>query len=120
MLMKSTGNYVQRRIHVKLYKDIYIFAMRSCIASATEHASNPDLIKANIIRLIDTECSNLYPKSFFKSRDKEREYFSMACNHALDIVIKLNARFNTGTYDSEPRAYKNIGLIIPADEGVFE
>lgn len=120
MLMKSTGTYVQRRIHVKLYRDIYIFAMRSCIASATERALNPDAIKKDIINLIEVECIKIYPKSFFKARDKEREYFTLACTQALDIVIKLNARFNTGTSDSEPRGYKNKGWFIPVTDNIFD
>jgi hypothetical protein len=119
MLMKSTGRYVYTRIYDKRYKDIYVETFKKCITAVEMSPHDCDRFKEDIIG-IRNSVDLVYKPTFFDKKKKEQEYYLLACEHALDIVIKLNARFNTGTSDSEPRGYKNKGWFIPATNNIFD
>ena len=119
LLMKSTGRFVCRRIPNKAHQDIYVKTMKRCIAAVETDFNNYEVFLSHI-ESIDQDVDTSFKPRLFNKFSQEREYYHMACHHALDIVTKLNARFITGMADTEPRYYKGTGFYVPKDEGAFE
>lgn len=118
LLMKSTGSYVAHRIHDKKFKDIYIAAMKKCI-SLVEQYDDFESYRFEISQREHYEAHEYRP-TFWNKKKQERYYALMAVYQALEIVDKLYARFITGMEDTEPRAYKGKGILLPSNEGIFE
>lgn len=118
ILMKSTARYVHRRIQDKRSKDAYRVAMTACIDVLSSKWNNMDTIKQKLNGVRD-DASVLFKPTFFDKKKTELQYYHMACDHAMDIVLKLEKRFLTGDSDPEPRGYRNKGVYIYEDEGIF-
>jgi hypothetical protein len=103
-LMKSTGNYSQRRITGKTDKDAYISAMRQCIA-VVENTNFVDYTDISMNLLYSKNNSNLMPWCVFS---RPRYYSELAHLHAIEIVEKLVKRFITGAGDDELKGYEPI------------
>ena len=119
VLMKSTGRYVHARIFVKSYAEIYATTLKRCIAAVESSPHSYETFRLAIEAIHNDIDSSLKPR-LFNGLKQEREYYNTACTHALDIVDKLNARFNTGASDSEPRGYRNKGFLIPTNNNIFD
>ena len=104
ILMKSTGNYTQARIHNKVEKFAYIEGMRMCI-DAIDDISGLDHMKTC---LISNGASTSMPAVLRKWHifSRPSEYWAMAHIHALEIVDVLGRRFVTGHGDDGPRGWK--------------
>ena len=118
MLMKSTGRYVHFRIPDQRYKDIYVSALKKCIALVEAHPSNLEFYRFEIMQREHYEAHE-HRATFWRKRTQERYYATLAARQALEIVDNLYGRFVTGMSDTEPRNYKGKGIILPGDEGVF-
>lgn len=118
MLIKSTGRYVHTRIYNKSYAEIYINTLKRCITAIESNLHNYETFKIAIEAIRDDIDTSLKPR-LFNGLKQEREYYYLACDQVLDIITKLNARFNTGTSDSEPRNYRNKGILIP-NNNIFD
>ena len=119
MLMKSTGQYVHARIYIKSHAEIYANTLKRCITAVEASPHSYETFRLAIETIRNDIDSSLKPR-LFNGLKQEREYYNTACTHALDIIDKLNARFNTGASDSEPRGYRNRGFLIPARNNIFD
>jgi len=119
MLMKSTGRYVHAKIYNKFHAEIYANTLKRCIAAVESSPHSYETFRLSIEAISNDIDSSLKPR-LFNSLKQEREYYHTACAHALDIVDKLNTRFNTGASDSEPRGYRYRGFLIPANNNIFD
>lgn len=78
-----------------------------------------DMIKSRIASIKD-EARMRYPKKIFNNREDEVNHYNLAVDQAMEIVRSLEARFITGTSDSEPRGYIGKGVIYHYDSLLFE
>ena len=118
VLLKSTASYVHHRIGHQRGKDAYKEAMTSAISILKEGIQNLDIVKTKIISLKD-ETKHLYKPTIFNKRQEEIAYYNIAIDQALEIVSKLEERFIVGMSDLEPRGFKNKGIVILSNEGIF-
>jgi hypothetical protein len=115
-LMRSVGKYVYYRLP-KSERQAYRHSMKTCI----KHVSNGADSIEHIIKSIEEErhkADVLYKDRLFKRLSSQRNSHLLAIDHALDIVRSLEARFITGQFDPEPRAYKHVGELYE-DEDLF-
>lgn len=118
ILMRSTGKYVYRRITTKQGKDAYRLSMVECIKVVSSGLENLDMIKTKVQSHL-SETEHLYPKTLFNKRHEEIRYHEMAVYQTMDILESLEARFITGSCDSEPRGYRGKAIDIYEDESIF-
>lgn len=117
--MKSTGRYVHRRIEKQSGKDAYRDAMRACIEFVSAGEYELSTVKAQIEGWKD-HLRHRFPNKFLSKRDYERRHHDLACQHALDIVNSIEARFITGSCDSEPRLLRGQGVVYYYDDSLFD
>lgn len=117
-LLKSTGKYVYTHLPSS-HKDVYIDTLKKCISIIE---SSPDDYEKYVesINQLKNDVDVYHQVRFFNKKVEQRKNHDIACNHALDIVNKLHARFNVGGFDPEPRNYKNKGFIISNNDGLFD
>jgi hypothetical protein len=116
-LMKGTGKYVANRILVDEHKLAYVRGMKTCIHFVT---TTRDLVNMkDAVISVNVNARQIYPATFFNPHKQEIKYAKMASQHALEIIEKLEARFITGTGDTDPRMFKDKGILIYKDEGLF-
>lgn len=112
ILLRSTANFVHRRITLPKGKQAYYDCMKRCIELLTVY----DLDIAQFyISEYTTAYNFLYPKRFFNNREEEIKYHKLACSNALDVIRSIRLRFIDGGSSSP-----NIeGGIYYEDESVF-
>lgn len=111
-LLRSTGNYVHKRITLPKGRQSYRDCMQRCI----EIVKLYDLDTAQFYISEYTTAHNfLYPKRFFNNREEEIKYHKLACNNALDILRSVRSRFIEGGSSSP----KIEGGLFYEDESVF-
>jgi hypothetical protein len=118
MLMRSMGTYAYYRLPNQECKEAFRLAMKDCIVQVTSGIENLEMIKLKI-EGIRPEADHLYPSKMFSKKLEHKRGHNIAVDMALDIVNSIEARFVTGQYDSEPRAYKNHGWTYINGEGLF-
>lgn len=113
ILLRSTGNYVHKRITQLKGKQAYRDCMRRCIELVTSY----DLGTAQFyISEYMNAHSLLYPKRFFNKRDEEIKYHKLACSNAIDILKSMRSRFVDG---GGSNYLKTGGVISYEDESIF-
>lgn len=113
------GRYAYSRIHSPKAKAAYINAMRECVKHVSSGLDNMDMIYARI-ESVRSHTNEYYPTKIFSNREDERSNHILAVEHAMEIVKSLEARFLTGTSDSEPRGFKDRGIAYHYDPTLFE
>lgn len=112
ILLRSTANFVHRRITLPKGKEAYRDCMRRCIELVTAY----DLDTAQFYISEYTTAHNfLYPKRFFNNREEEIKYHRLACSNALDVLRSIRSRFIDGGSTSP----KIEGGIYYEDESIF-
>jgi hypothetical protein len=118
-LMKATGTYVYRRIENRArHREAYRLGMTKCIQEMT---SGRDDIQSHrdVIVWQMGEVFTYYPNRFF-FKNENQKYYIMACQNALEIIDRLEARFITGASDTDPRMFRDKNLFYYSNEEIFE
>jgi len=116
-LMKSTGNYVYRRIQNKKEKEAYRRAIYKAVALVKENFETFEFLKAKITGMRQ-DADTLFPKNLFNKRVHELRAFHMAIDHALEVISSVEGRFITGQSDAAPRNYNGKGFLYE-DQSIF-
>lgn len=92
-LLRSTANFVYRRITLPKGKQAYYDSMRRCIELLTAY----DLDTAQFyISEYAVAYNLLYPKLFLNKREEEIKYHKLACSNATDVIRSIRIRFIDG------------------------
>jgi hypothetical protein len=114
-LTRATANYIHRRIENLSHRNAYAKGMSRCV-DAMKSASFSHSLMREKLNLIEQSVDQEYKQSFFKRFRLEREYYLLAVENCIDIIDSIEARFVTGTCDSDPRFYKNKSLLVYKNE----
>jgi hypothetical protein len=72
------------------------------------------------VAAVKEEARLKYKESMFNKHRSEINYHNLAVDNTLDIIDRLEARFITGAFDPEPRAYKNSVAFLRGDDDLFK
>lgn len=118
-LTRSTAKYVYKRLERNgKCKEAYVHGMKLCIEAIKLQDINIDQLRERLsaIKILSIDH---YPKRWYRSNDEVRGYYEMAVDQVIAIVDSIEGRFVTGCSDPDPRMYRNRGLLIYEDEGIF-
>jgi hypothetical protein len=118
-LTRSTAKYVYRRLAKNgKCRDAYADGMKTCIDAIKWHDRDIDQLRGRFTA-IKMLAEDRYPKRWYRSNDEARSYYEMAVDQAVSVLNSIEGRFITGMSDPDPRMYRNRGLLIYEDEGIF-